>query len=164
MVVARLSLGLALAFNLETSTPLSWLACSLQSHSRLTIPLSLLQYLVDKGLYEEKAEAELREDVLGQLDELVTHWVKAVTEASEMGEHFVAEAKAKIFTFGSYRLGVHGPGKTPLTLPFLDRTSKEGGLSMGWGDSPKPIMRAAQAGGCRLNNRCNLGYKKTHDA
>lgn len=37
-------------------------------------------------------------------------WVRRVTEYYELGEHAVAEANAKIFTFGSYRLGVHGPG------------------------------------------------------
>ena len=71
----------------------------------------LVQYLQRQGLYESQKEAELREDVLGQLDQLVKDWVRRVTEYYDLGEHAVSEANAKIFTFGSYRLGVHGPGE-----------------------------------------------------
>ena len=71
----------------------------------------LVQYLLKQGLYESQEEAELREDVLGELDQMIKEWVRRVTDIMSMGEHAVAEATAKIFTFGSYRLGVHGPGK-----------------------------------------------------
>ena len=71
----------------------------------------MVQFLRRQGLYESQKEAELREDVLGQLDQLVKDWVRRVTEYYDLGEHAVSEANAKIFTFGSYRLGVHGPGE-----------------------------------------------------
>lgn len=70
-----------------------------------------MQYLLKQGLYESKEEAQLREDVLGELDQMINEWVRRVTEAMGMGEHAITEATAKIFTFGSYRLGVHGPGE-----------------------------------------------------
>ena len=70
----------------------------------------MLQYLLKQGLYESQEEAQLREDVLGELDQMIKDWVRSVTEVMGMGEHAVSEASAKIFTFGSYRLGVHGPG------------------------------------------------------
>lgn len=66
-----------------------------------------LQYLRDQGLYESHEEAELREEVLGRLDGIVKHWIKQV--AARYGQ-YVEDANAKIYTFGSYRLGVHGPG------------------------------------------------------
>lgn len=73
-----------------------------------------MQYLLDQGLYESQSEAQVREDVLGELDQMIKSWVRRVTEVMCMGEHAVAEATAKIFTFGSYRLGVHGPGQSSL--------------------------------------------------
>lgn len=36
----------------------------------------------------------------------VKAWIKKSTRISGYGEQFVHEANAKIFTFGSYRLGV----------------------------------------------------------
>ena len=60
----------------------------------------------------------MREEVLGTLDKLVKDWVKKVGRAAELADNFVAESNAKIFTFGSYRLGVHGPGEMSNGLPI----------------------------------------------
>ncbi len=62
-------------------------------------------------MYETVAESSLREEVLGTLDNLVKDWVKKVGRAAELADSFVSDSNAKIFTFGSYRLGVHGPGQ-----------------------------------------------------
>ena len=68
-------------------------------------------------MYESIQESSLREDVLGTLDKLVKDWVRRVGEAQQLADSFVADSNAKIFTFGSYRLGVHGPGKADLLHP-----------------------------------------------
>lgn len=75
----------------------------------------------DEDLYEDADVGVLRQEVMGRLDTLVKAWVRKVTEHLGMGEHMLAEANAKIFTFGSYRLGVHLPGElvVPVNQPCL---------------------------------------------
>ncbi|KAI5677354.1 hypothetical protein M9H77_08304 [Catharanthus roseus] len=69
----------------------------------------LEEFLAGAGVYESQKEASKRVEVLGRLDEIVKEWVKNVSRAKGFSEQLVQEASAKIFTFGSYRLGVHGP-------------------------------------------------------
>ncbi|KAJ6688029.1 POLY A polymerase [Salix koriyanagi] len=41
-----------------------------------------------------------------ELEKIVKNWVKVISRAKGLNEQLVQEANAKIFTFGSYRLGV----------------------------------------------------------
>ncbi|XP_008775817.1 nuclear poly(A) polymerase 4-like [Phoenix dactylifera] len=72
--------------------------------------VELEKFLADSGLYENKEEAAKREEVLGQIDQIVKSWVRQLTRQRGYTDQMVADANAIIFTFGSYRLGVHGPG------------------------------------------------------
>uniref|UniRef100_A0A7S2T512 Poly(A) polymerase n=1 Tax=Chloropicon primus TaxID=1764295 RepID=A0A7S2T512_9CHLO len=67
------------------------------------------------GLYEPEEESRRREEVLGRLYEILQRWIKATTERN-MGADFAQEAHVELFTFGSYRLGVHTPGSDLDTL------------------------------------------------
>ncbi|XP_020213470.1 nuclear poly(A) polymerase 4 isoform X2 [Cajanus cajan] len=72
--------------------------------------LELEKCLLDSGLYESNEEAAARKEVLHRLDQIVKSWVKQLTRQRGYTDQMVEDANAVIFTFGSYRLGVHGPG------------------------------------------------------
>lgn len=76
----------------------------------------LAKFLIDSGLYESNDDAARREAVLGRIDEVVKCWVKQLTRQRGYTDQMVEDANAVIFTFGSYRLGVHGPGADMDTL------------------------------------------------
>ncbi|KAK4375404.1 hypothetical protein RND71_006081 [Anisodus tanguticus] len=76
----------------------------------------LEKFLVGAGLYESAEEAAKREVVLCQLKQIVKDWVKDLTRLRGYSAQMVEDANAVILTFGSYRLGVHGPGADIDTL------------------------------------------------
>lgn len=57
-----------------------------------------------------------RELVLGRVATLVKKFVRKVSLARGLSEAAADAAGGRIFTFGSYRLGVHGPGTDIDTL------------------------------------------------
>ncbi|XP_072960742.1 nuclear poly(A) polymerase 4-like isoform X1 [Typha angustifolia] len=86
------------------------------SEADLQRTAELEKFLVDAGLYESEEEAAKREEVLGEIDKIVKAWVKQLTRQRGYTDQMVEDANALIFTFGSYRLGVHGPGADIDTL------------------------------------------------
>uniref|UniRef100_A0A0A9EWX4 polynucleotide adenylyltransferase n=1 Tax=Arundo donax TaxID=35708 RepID=A0A0A9EWX4_ARUDO len=76
----------------------------------------LEKFLVEAGLYESPEESAKREEVLGELDKIIKDWVKQLTSQRGYTDQMVEEANAVLFTFGSYHLGVHGPGADIDTL------------------------------------------------
>eukprot|EP00760_Papus_ankaliazontas_P006871 PhM_4_TR13204/c0_g1_i1/m.3838/K14376/PAP; poly(A) polymerase len=60
--------------------------------------------------YESKEEARRRETVLLQIDRLVKGWVRHEALKKGWREDAAKAAGGRIFTSGSYRMGVHGPG------------------------------------------------------
>ncbi|XP_052209473.1 nuclear poly(A) polymerase 4 isoform X2 [Diospyros lotus] len=76
----------------------------------------LEKFLTDSGHYESNDDAARRGDVLGRIDEVVKCWVKQLTRQRGYTDQMVEDANAVILTFGSYRLGVHGPGADMDTL------------------------------------------------
>lgn len=62
-------------------------------------------------------DARRRERVLGNLNAVVQKWIVELLLKKGMDERLANEAGCKIFTFGSFRLGVHGKGGA--TVQFL---------------------------------------------
>ncbi|GAA5969485.1 hypothetical protein JCM21900_002753 [Sporobolomyces salmonicolor] len=82
----------------------------------LEVSKTLIQELKDRGVYEGAEEGRKREMVLGRLNTLVKEFVYRSSLNHGLSEAKAREAGGKIFTFGSYRLGVHGPGSDIDTL------------------------------------------------
>ena len=76
----------------------------------------LQKFMEDAGLYKSGEESLKKQKVLGRLDQIEKAWVKKVIEAKGYNDEIVEEANVVIFTFGSYWLGVNGPGADIDTL------------------------------------------------
>jgi poly(A) polymerase len=61
---------------------------------------------------------------LGKLDKLVKEFVYRVSKMKGFPDALAKEAGGKIFTFGSYRLGVHGAGKY-IVVSFIFMTCRK---------------------------------------
>jgi poly(A) polymerase len=68
------------------------------------------------GLVAPKADLRVREKVLGKLDKILRELVQATFRSHGFSEEDAAAAGVLILTFGSYRLGVAGPGADVDTL------------------------------------------------
>jgi poly(A) polymerase len=76
----------------------------------------LHEFLKEMKVFENEEEARRRERVLSRLNMMVKEFVKRIGLAKNLPEIVAKEAGGKIFTFGSYRLGVHGAGADIDTL------------------------------------------------
>ncbi|KAJ0977429.1 hypothetical protein J5N97_012903 [Dioscorea zingiberensis] len=92
------------------------ISTAMPTEADLQRTIELEKFLVDAGLYESKEESGKREEVLGQINQIVKSWVKHLTRQRGYSDQMVEDANAVIYTFGSYRLGVHGPGADIDTL------------------------------------------------
>ncbi|XP_031806376.1 poly(A) polymerase gamma isoform X5 [Sarcophilus harrisii] len=95
-----------------------------QKHYGITSPISLAspkeidhiytQKLIEAmkpfGVFEDEEELNHRLVVLGKLNNLVKEWISELSESKNLPPSVVANVGGKIFTFGSYRLGVHTKG------------------------------------------------------
>ncbi|KAK6458807.1 Poly(A) polymerase central domain-containing protein [Scheffersomyces xylosifermentans] len=77
---------------------------------------SLIRELKQKGSFESEAATRKRVEVLNIFQKLAEEFVYRVSIKKNMSEGMARDAGGKIFTFGSYRLGVYGPGSDLDTL------------------------------------------------
>ncbi|XP_058446025.1 poly(A) polymerase type 3 [Malaya genurostris] len=62
------------------------------------------------NVFEEEWELNHRMEILSKLNTLVKQWVRDVSISKNMPENVAEKLGGKIYTFGSYRLGVHHKG------------------------------------------------------
>ncbi|KAJ8289021.1 hypothetical protein COCON_G00016800 [Conger conger] len=76
----------------------------------LALTRKLTEALKPYGVFEEELELQRRILVLGKLNMLVKEWIRDISETKNLPMSIIENVGGKIFTFGSYRLGVHTKG------------------------------------------------------
>ncbi|KAJ7462038.1 poly-A polymerase [Mycena latifolia] len=92
------------------------IATSESNEREKEVTVTLMEELRRQNTFESEEEARRREIVLGRVAALVKKFVRTVSMSRGLSEAAATAAGGKIFTFGSYRLGVHGPGSDIDTL------------------------------------------------
>ena len=76
--------------------------------------------------FENEEQKRHRERVIQDLEKIIQAWAKEVMREQGKDENLIENTRCKIWTFGSYRLGVHSPGTDIDTLivgpSAIDRT------------------------------------------
>ena len=67
-----------------------------------------------ENVFEAPDECARREEVLGEINEALQQWVREASAAKVIEDDL--DPRCNLYTFGSYRLGVHGPAADIDTL------------------------------------------------
>jgi poly(A) polymerase len=89
----------------------SALSHALPKEKDLALTKELEDFLVPLGIYETEDELQHRIAVLAKLNDLVKEWIVKLSQDKKMPESVASKMSGKVYTFGSYRLGVHTKGK-----------------------------------------------------
>lgn len=82
---------------------------------------ALMADLIALNQFESEAERKVRERLLSNIAQLVAKFVHDVSIKAGLSEKVASEAGGRIYTSGSYRLGVHGPGSDIDTICVCPR-------------------------------------------
>ncbi|KAI2383092.1 polynucleotide adenylyltransferase, partial [Ophidiomyces ophidiicola] len=88
----------------------------LPTQSELTENDNLIAELKQQNNFEAPAETERRKQSLHLIQRVTIEFVRVVGRKKGLSQAAIDVAGGKIFTFGSYRLGVYGPGSDIDTL------------------------------------------------
>lgn len=81
----------------------------------------LVEELTRRGSFESEQATSRRVQILDVIQNLTQEFVRLVSLRKNMSENMARDAGGKIFTFGSYRLGVYGPGSDIDTLVVVPK-------------------------------------------
>lgn len=98
------------AQNIRTLGMTSAISLAEPKPSDIAKSLELEEALKPYDVFETEQELNHRMIILGKLYSLVKQWIKDVSIARNMPESVAENVGGKIYTFGSYRLGVHNKG------------------------------------------------------
>ncbi|XP_060029267.1 poly(A) polymerase beta [Erinaceus europaeus] len=70
----------------------------------------LVETLAPFGVFEEEAERQRRARIVAELERLVKEWIRELSAAKGLPAALRERVGGRVFTFGSYRLGVHTRG------------------------------------------------------
>lgn len=87
----------------------------------ITLNDELIKELKVRGSFESELATKKRVEVLRVLQKLVEEFVFQVSKKKNMSDGMARDSGGKIFTFGSYRLGVYGPGSDIDTLVVVPK-------------------------------------------
>ncbi|XP_072265622.1 poly(A) polymerase gamma isoform X3 [Pyxicephalus adspersus] len=89
------------------TSPISWVGPKESDHIYTE---KLIESMKPFGVFEDDEELSHRMFVLGKLNNIVKEWIAELGETKSLPPTVISAAGGKIFTFGSYRLGVHTKG------------------------------------------------------
>lgn len=81
----------------------------------------LISELKARGSFESEQATKKRVEVLTLFQKMVQEFVYTVSKNKNMSDGMARDAGGKVFTFGSYRLGVYGPGSDIDTLVVVPK-------------------------------------------
>lgn len=84
----------------------------------LALSEALLAELKEQKSFESTEDTNKRVAVLATFQKVVTEFVKHVGRIKGLSDSVLQNAGGKVFTFGSYRLGVYSPGTLILLVCF----------------------------------------------
>jgi poly(A) polymerase len=87
------------------------ISSALPTDADLRLNESLLAELRSQNNFESADDTDKRKRVLSQLQKITEEFVRHVGRLKGLNPSVLAYAGGKVSTFGSYRLGVYGPGK-----------------------------------------------------
>ncbi|XP_046144484.1 poly(A) polymerase type 3 isoform X3 [Osmia bicornis bicornis] len=96
--------------NLRTLGMTSAISVAEPKPSDLTRTNELKEALKPYNVFESEEELNHRMEILSKLNALVKQWIKDTSIARNMPPNVAEQVGGKIYTFGSYRLGVHHKG------------------------------------------------------
>ncbi|EIF45209.1 poly polymerase [Brettanomyces bruxellensis AWRI1499] len=82
---------------------------------------AMIEELRNQNSFETEDGVQKRRKVLATLQTIVQEFVYTVSRKKNMSEGMSKDAGGKLFTFGSYRLGVYGPGSDIDTLVVVPK-------------------------------------------